>query len=490
MRAAYKVPEACGTGLVLYSDGGCRPSVNGYCGYGIHGYHYAKHMSRIGHGCEDTPTARGYKSSEEGPVQDSDKVTVLEYVESWGTLPKGSTNNEAELLGAICAARYALKQTDIEEVCFILDSRYVLEGIIKHSEIWKRTQWRRADGKALANLEYWQMLVSIVDELSEKCTVNWEWTKGHSNNLGNDRADYLATSAIITAKKGLSHDHDQWDSISPKVYWKPKVNRHAFLNENFWYFNPFSLDTHNGKVIYHLGNHGKANNLIGKPISDNTQAVVMLNQTNPVMELMRVYHRKLFATTPSLLAVCRLAELFRPTIYQDITRFGDTFLDYNPMRYSIQTASEVPIVDTINPPMRSAHFMDSFTSLTLMLQDYVDKKLGDRVRLTDITDTLFDSSKATKKNKRECTLNLEPAIRPTVDVYGLQKGDSFPITLTLGIDIPNRRVFSKLNEAEHVKVYVLTYADSECSFRYMTIIEMDDEVGIWKAPYSNMQLVP
>ena len=44
----------------------------------------------------------------------------------------------------------------------------------------------------MKNKELWEEL----DQLCHKHQVQWSWVKGHSGDLGNDRADQLANKAI------------------------------------------------------------------------------------------------------------------------------------------------------------------------------------------------------------------------------------------------------------------------------------------------------
>ena len=57
---------------------------------------------------------------------------------------------------------------------------------------WKKNGWQTAQKKPVKNKDLWIKL----DTLIQTHKLTWNWVKGHDGNFGNERADYLATSAI------------------------------------------------------------------------------------------------------------------------------------------------------------------------------------------------------------------------------------------------------------------------------------------------------
>lgn len=96
-----------------------------------------------------------------------------------------TTNNRMELMAAIMVCRFLQPKQSAKVYS---DSKYVVDGILDHADIWLRNNWRTGGNKELKNLDLWQELV----ELDCERLVSWVWVKGHSNLLGNDRADELA----------------------------------------------------------------------------------------------------------------------------------------------------------------------------------------------------------------------------------------------------------------------------------------------------------
>jgi ribonuclease HI len=98
-----------------------------------------------------------------------------------------TTNNRMELTAVIEALR-ALKRPC--EVALYTDSQYVRQGISEWIRSWKRNGWLTSAKKPVANADLWRAL----DEESARHTIHWEWVKGHSGDVGNERADALANA--------------------------------------------------------------------------------------------------------------------------------------------------------------------------------------------------------------------------------------------------------------------------------------------------------
>lgn len=97
-----------------------------------------------------------------------------------------TTNNRMELT-AVIEALSALKEPC--NISLYTDSRYVMDGIEKWIENWKRNNWKTANKKApVKNIELWQKL----DELQAKHEIRWIWVKGHAGHPENERCDALA----------------------------------------------------------------------------------------------------------------------------------------------------------------------------------------------------------------------------------------------------------------------------------------------------------
>ena len=52
--------------------------------------------------------------------------------------------------------------------------------------------WKTANKKPVKNKELWLKL----DKLASKHNIDWQWVKGHSGHLENEKADLLANQGI------------------------------------------------------------------------------------------------------------------------------------------------------------------------------------------------------------------------------------------------------------------------------------------------------
>ena len=106
---------------------------------------------------------------------------------------KETTNNQMELSAAIQGLLYFNEHIQLKEVHLFTDSKYVIDGINSWIHGWKKNNWKTSTKKPVKNEELWRSL----DELNSKLTVNWNWIKGHSGDIFNDKVDLLANNATV-----------------------------------------------------------------------------------------------------------------------------------------------------------------------------------------------------------------------------------------------------------------------------------------------------
>jgi len=102
---------------------------------------------------------------------------------------KETTNNQMEIRAVIEALKSIKKPS---EIIINTDSKYVMDGITKWINGWKKNGWRTAERKPVKNSELWHEL----DEEVNRHNIEWRWVKGHSGNKYNDIADELARDGI------------------------------------------------------------------------------------------------------------------------------------------------------------------------------------------------------------------------------------------------------------------------------------------------------
>jgi len=100
-----------------------------------------------------------------------------------------TTNNRMELVAAIRALE-ALKKPC--KVHLHTDSQYVQKGMREWLSGWKTRNWLTANKKPVKNDDLWKVL----DQLVQQHDVEWFWVRGHSGDIGNERADELANRGV------------------------------------------------------------------------------------------------------------------------------------------------------------------------------------------------------------------------------------------------------------------------------------------------------
>ena len=101
-----------------------------------------------------------------------------------------TTNNQMELTAAIKALEALTRPCEVD---FYTDSQYLRQGITEWIKGWRKNGWKTSAKKPVLNQQLWIRL----DELNQKHTIKWHWTRGHAGDTFNERVDQLATEARL-----------------------------------------------------------------------------------------------------------------------------------------------------------------------------------------------------------------------------------------------------------------------------------------------------
>lgn len=119
-----------------------------------------------------------------------------EHLVSGGTSDK-VTNNQMEMRAVIEALKSLKRPTKIE---FKLDSNYVGKGMTEWVPNWKANGWKKKDRKAIANLDMWKEIDSLI--INGGHTITFTWVKGHSVDKHNNDVDKAAYQKAQEYKNG------------------------------------------------------------------------------------------------------------------------------------------------------------------------------------------------------------------------------------------------------------------------------------------------
>lgn len=97
-----------------------------------------------------------------------------------------TTNNRMEMSAVINGLSALIEPC---AVTVHTDSRYVIDGMTKWIDGWKKRGWVNASKQPVKNADLWHELI----EAANRHSIRWEWVKGHSGHPENDRVDQLAS---------------------------------------------------------------------------------------------------------------------------------------------------------------------------------------------------------------------------------------------------------------------------------------------------------
>ena len=145
--------------VTLYTDGACsgNPGIGGYGGILIYG-----------------EVKREYNAAE-----------------------KQTTNNRMEVLAVIEGLKRLKYPCNVDVYS---DSAYTVNAFLNGwIYAWKKSGWKKADGKAVLNVDLWEELY----QLTTIHQVTFHKVAGHADNELNNRCDELARKAVADLKKSL-----------------------------------------------------------------------------------------------------------------------------------------------------------------------------------------------------------------------------------------------------------------------------------------------
>lgn len=106
---------------------------------------------------------------------------------------KNTTNNITELRACIESLKYLKGVDSITPIEIYSDSAYVCNCINNKWHVgWVKNGWRNSKKEPVANKEHWEELLALLNNKN----VTFIKVKGHSENVGNARADVLANIAM------------------------------------------------------------------------------------------------------------------------------------------------------------------------------------------------------------------------------------------------------------------------------------------------------
>lgn len=476
-------------GVVFYTDGGNRPSGK-YMGWGVHGYSYMNTIPKKGSGNPTYyPSAFGYVAKadkKEGTVKT--EITPINYFDGYGCGGEFGTNNLAEVLAAKLATEKAIDYYP-KKLLIRTDSEYLIKGSTDWSHSWVRNGWKRADGSTVPNANHWKELLQNYQKLRDNnCDIKIEWVKGHSDHLGNNVADHLATIGVMASANGETRQ--QIDVSPPEGYWKNTVEKHPFFALKYLYFTTVPSALIKGE--YFISNQVKEQELHGKRQSDASYSVIHLEKPDEMVEYVRSHHTSLAGDFENT-AILRLDQLFKANTWNAIDKYGiHAFVrKFNANQHrltDLNTLDGEPLSHSQTPPRISQRSIDRLSELKDILVNFKEGTYENVISKIDITDYFFTKKETVKKKETITETILRPEINSNFTSLPLVvnvEGKDTKIILTLGIDLPSRNNLKSMDDGV-VEMNLLYWKASDRIIRYAVCIKYNNDWGLWSGYDANI----
>lgn len=497
---------------VLYTDGGARPNP-GYIGWGIHGYLYDDKEVVKTNAKHNVPTVKGYCEAFKDEIASGKPVKVAYYLDAWGSGGQG-TNQLAELVG-FEEALNVVEKYKINKVHFKLDSRYVLDRVQPGGfDSWLNSGWYTQSGKPVSNQENWKSIKGKLDKLiHEGYQFEYSWQEGHVGELGNTKADELATRGVYASQN--EYDYSEVLLSSVQGYKTPSPDINTLFTRNRWYFISGENDPHqlkDGRYLYYTGFHGKKRNKKLDEADDDEETftdfippdsidwgvsqpdtyfgLVATKEKEPLIGNVQKWHNDRYGDTFEQLVIGQLNTILGSKIYDLYLKHGDKLFRRDTHMRRLTAPNDTFVTWEMKPQRLAYLAKDRFDYYRDLLEEYLN---GGLIR-TDLTDIIYETVINKKKEVHQVRKDIPNNIKfidtkVNVDVgNGIQQVD---LRLTLNIEFPVRAHLARMTEGNTVKptVILVTWRESSVAYRFGVMIERNGELLFWVGTDCNLRLL-
>jgi ribonuclease HI len=507
-----ETPPVALLGMVAYVDAGARPNP-GHGGVGMHAYVYstASALKGVGLGNQVAST-HGYVAKEQtttlwGKERTKEEMALALksgkvyqvvpqlYIDYFRSVPSPVTNNMLEIEATIHAMDEAMKR-EVSHLQIYSDSEMTCKAMNGWIDRWAANNWCRPDGTPIKNPEIWKRAKQAMSALNAlSISFKIDWVRSHNGDLGNELSDILATMGVFQSQQGREVNKEVISS--GEGYWKMQIERHPFMASPKLYFNTLAGASIPG--TYYLGHHGKDDDQVGTRDSESHYSIVRLANPIPVLETVRRHQEEISHSADSIFQMY-VDRVFNPDMFRFLNSHETVAIEPTAGYRDDLTFVNGPLLTKqFKPSLLSRRVVDAMTHLDGVLEQYLND--DSYLQVVDLTDYLYDKEVKPMKGKKgepdyetvEYTLKKDLGVgTPALDVtipHPFQSGQTYDLTLTIGTDLLERNSLKRL-EGSKPKVSLVIWHESNQAFRFATIIEAGDDVGIWSAGASNLRLIP
>lgn len=478
-------------GIVIYSDGSARPNP-GFTGSGAHSYLYVQPTDKL----KPTKinawhaTDKGYILTKDLEKSQAQPVTILSYLDSYEASLFEGTNNIGEINAmSLVFEHYPELIKQVKAIHILSDSKHALGGLNDWMAGWIRNNWIKSDGRPVSNKETWQRLHRHVEAYKQQGgQLSSEWVRGHNDNFGNVKADYLAgigTNLSTTGKAGQYVKQSR-----AQGYHKVQVELHPLLTFKRLYFN--TTAAYNTPGLYFQTNWAGPEFILGKRTSEAAFSVVSLTTPEPMVEAL-IEHQSKIPRDSNAVMFTKLDRLRSLDVYPWVQEHGSLcyhaekgavhFLDKKPMCFFTRQ-DELPLraVEVMN---HLEELLSAFKEDPVALAPLKDKPVNYQLHV--LTDHFYERGEKKVGKNTVPTLTLKKeygvGVKKTSVTLPLA-GRTFSVNLLFQDDIPGRNTFKHL-ETLQPEIYAITWMESPQLIRYATLIKAEGAVGIWSNAFAN-----
>jgi len=422
----------------------------------------------------------------------------------YGSAGINATNNIAELTAVIKFLRFIKTIPSIETITINSDSKYVVDNIQFISK-WESKNWESSTGELIKNIVLWQQLQEELKYLNNK-KISFKWVRGHSGILGNETADINANKGRIALMHGdindivitenSVHPIEEESIIKEGNKTKPekKVKKKAIipLNPLFtgkrWFFisnKPIQLS--DGRFFYLSSTYKedakKPNQNLGKRSPDTSYSILLTKNNISELDSLRDKYNINFSNM-HLPVIGDMATITKASNWTTIVE-SQNALTVIKGELAVMPDSTV-LAYIVNPPKLVFRLEDIYNYGFTLLSKFENK--DPNIVFIDITDNILTKVKDKQTINSNFILGMNSYTIPDVVISDILISD---VKLQIGVDLPVRNTFTGLlkQTKEPIKVTLAIFEITGNSFRIVTIIENEDNLGIYYSPDSNYRLV-
>lgn len=471
---------------VFYTDGSCNPNPGGNYSFGIFGYYYNKEtLGKKIQGLKAkinvtnlgliTPQLEQenytlYKSAEN--VQPSKYIMVSKYLGNDGTNYKAELN--AILHGLINIKEHIDLGFNIEKVLIKTDSN---SCVLALSKMFK-------EDMNITTYKSYEILLEIqkiFNLFKEKNIIfEIEHVYGHSSSLGNVIVDRLAYFGWLGNNEKYSKTYEY--VVENKDTFFDNLELPNYVNfKNIYFLNGHLED----KDLPYLILNYKTEDTVGDKIGDVCMGSIYTNKRCEILE--NVIEKHLEDGDDGVIFSIDIPNL-KSTYSSLMYNFGnkDVFTKNNKPKY-LTVLEEDKIVNTIRPSGLAKQLLSKFTFSADLVSMYKNNETGNNFKKYDITNIIFEETVKNNKKKYKILLNQQDTeLIIKEDFLGINK---LNINLVLGVDIPNRNYFKKLEDSTDIKIYLYLFNVTNNVYTYTVLTDIKDIdhewIGIWENYFSN-----